>query len=926
MPGFFKHSLFQQLVLITGIVVLLCLLGDWWNAYELQPDEGFNLMKAVLVAKGHLLYQEIWSDQPPFLTNVLTLVHRGFPFSIAAARTTILIFSLLLITGLFRVVLRFEGTLAAWSSVILLILSRLYLELSVSIMVGLPAIALSMLAIDLATLKREKTRFLPLLAGIFFGAALLTKLFVMIILPAILAAFWFMEKREDQLLPRASVFHSLWFFCGMLIPCGIILASMSDIPLGQLLSPHLAARSVADYADRGGINTLYELVVKNGRFAFYSAIVFGFFAFLKRPASCLVIPVVWLGSGIVLLSTHHPLWYHQTLIVILPLSWLGGVGFKNLLQGCKTLKLRLRMVRHPDRRIVFLAVVLLVAGSVSLIKQIKKDMRHVSTYLRDKPGLSIQAPRLDAAILTPGADMLITDRPILAYQAHLPTPPSLAVWSEKRIKTGMLREDEILTEVIAHPDAPVLLTRFSYARSFLDRLASLRDEVKTGLVYPMEKVAHPFLPKTMRPTVEEDLLARLPGILDGGIGGIFRKDGDSIKRFARPASKEPLPPNSVVARPPGSAGELGACLVAAARATGSKALLIHALDVGSALYCTQTEGGGWANEAVAAGNCGKRRFDRLPDQHATFDDGTMAANLYFLFDLSNLLVETDLSVPDWLEEVIDQGLSFIVQTQSANGSWSQKYESKGYHVLATLNDDAMTGLIRVLLVGYERSGRPEYLEAATRGGDFLLKTQAAGDQTGFAQQYSASLKPACARKFEPAGYASLETAYAINALIDLYLSTGNERYRKGAERAAAWLDASRVTPSIWARLYEVGSNRPIFGKRDGTMTYDIADLPESERSAYRWEGGRDIFPDIGIALDRIDILRQGSDAVRAYDVRFRSKALLAATPTARIWLDPAQAEKPLGSQPATRAFVEYCAGLLAPSGGKTLSNPSEGRK
>ena len=345
-------------------------------------------------------------------------------------------------------------------------------------MVGLPAIALAMLAIDLATLKRGKTRLLPLLAGIFFGAALLTKLFALIILPAVMAAFWFMGKRENQLLPRTAVFHSIWFFGGILIICGIVLAGIPEIPFDQLLSPHLAARSVADYTDRGGLNALYEFVVKNGRFAFYSGIVLGFFAFFKRPASCLVIPSVWLVSGIVLLSTHHPLWYHQTLIVIVPLSWLGGVGIKNLLLGCKTSKLRLRMVQHPDRRIAFLAVVLLVAGFVSLIHPIKKDMRHVSTYLRDKPGLPMQKARLDAAILTPGADMLITDRPILAYQAHLPTPPGLIVWSEKRIKTARLTEDEILAEVVAHPDAPVLLSRFSYDRSFLGRLANLRDEVK----------------------------------------------------------------------------------------------------------------------------------------------------------------------------------------------------------------------------------------------------------------------------------------------------------------------------------------------------------------------------------------------------------------------------------------------------------------
>ena len=535
MTRFFRHSLFQQLVLMILIVGLLCFLGDWWNNYELQVDEGFNLIKAVLVAKGYPLYHEIWSDQPPLLTYILTLVHQGFPFSIAAARTTILIFSLLLATSLFRVVLRFEGLFAAWSSVILLILSRLYLELSVSVMVGLPAIALAMLAVDLATLRKGKGRVLLLLAGMLFGAALLTKLFVMIILPAILAAFWFTEKREGRLLPRASVFHAAWFFGGVVIVGGLILTRIWDLPVDQLLSPHLAARSVADYADRGGLFMLTRYIAKNARFAFYFTIIFGLVAFLKRPASGLIIPAVWLISGIILLSTHHPLWYHQILIVVLPLCWLGGVGFKNLLHRYEPLKLWFWMVQNVDRRIVFVASVVLVAGVVGLTHPVYKDMRYVRTYLRDKPDLSEQTARLDAAILTQGADMLITDRPILAYHAHLPVPPKLAVWSEKRMKADQLTEKEILGQVAAHPDAPVLLDRFSYDRSFLDRITNLRDEVKTGFDHQGAEGIHLFLPKTARTAIEADLLSRTPELLDGGIGGVFRGDGNSIKTL-RPAN------------------------------------------------------------------------------------------------------------------------------------------------------------------------------------------------------------------------------------------------------------------------------------------------------------------------------------------------------------------------------------------------------
>ena len=761
----FRHSFFQQLVLILIIVGLLCLLGDWWGVYELQVDEGLNLTKAVLVAKGHHLYHEIWSDQPPLLTYALTLVHQGFPFSLAAARTTILIFSLLLATSLFRVVLRFEGPFAAWSSILLLILSRLYLELSVSVMVGLPAIALAMLAIDIATPQKRKGPCSPVVSRHF--------------------VWW---RPADEAVRHD---HSARRHGGILVhreagepaplaridfTCGLVLRRASDrrrfhpgddlghVPLTSCFRRILPLEALRIMLTRAVFSCSTSLLSRMRGLPSISGAFSASLHFSGAPASELIIPAVWLVSGTILLSTHHPLWYHQTLILVPPLSWLGGVGFKNLFRSCEPLKLGRWMVRYVDRRIVFVAAVLLVVGIVALIRPIGKDMRRIRFYLKDNPDLFEQTARLDAAILTQGADLLITDRPILAYHAHLPVPPKLAVWSEKRMKAGRLTEKEILAEVAAHPGAPVLLTRFSYERSFLDRIASLREEVKSGFDQDREKVIHPFLPKTVRPAIEGDLFSRAPELLDGGIGGVFRGDGSSIERFARPASKEPLPPNSVVARPPGSAQELGACFAATARVTGSKSLLIHALEVGRALYCTQTKGGGWANQAVAAGNCGNYGFVRPPDKHATFDDGTMVSILYFAFDLSDLVAESGFSAPDWLEDMIGNALSFVVRTQSADGSWSQQYKAHGYHRLATLNDDAMTGLIRVLLVGYGRLGRPEYLAAAKRGGEFLLKAQDMGDEPAFAQQYSPLFKPASARKFEPAGYSSLETAYAINAL------------------------------------------------------------------------------------------------------------------------------------------------------------------
>jgi hypothetical protein len=53
------------------IMILLSTFNHWWSDDWVTMDEGGNLMKAVLVAKGFHLYSEIWSDQPPILTFLL---------------------------------------------------------------------------------------------------------------------------------------------------------------------------------------------------------------------------------------------------------------------------------------------------------------------------------------------------------------------------------------------------------------------------------------------------------------------------------------------------------------------------------------------------------------------------------------------------------------------------------------------------------------------------------------------------------------------------------------------------------------------------------------------------------------------------------------------------------------------------------------
>ena len=137
----------------------------------------------------------------------------------------------------------------------------------------------------------------------------------------------------------------------------------------------------------------------------------------------------------------------------------------------------------------------------------------------------------------------------------------------------------------------------------------------------------------------------------------------------------------------------------------------------------------------------------------------------------------------------------------------------------------MGDLVRVFLLAHRLYGREEYLATAIRAGEFLLAAQMPEPQPGWAQQYNRAMEPMWGRKFEPPAVASWETRRVIDALLNLYLDTGEDRYLNAAGRAAAWLEASQLPDGRWARYYELRTNRPLYMTSDYALTYDDGDTP-----------------------------------------------------------------------------------------------------
>jgi 4-amino-4-deoxy-L-arabinose transferase-like glycosyltransferase len=215
---------------LPGVVALLfcvalCALAPLGSAFQFGGDEGYELMKGLLLSRGRLLYSEIWSDQPPVHTALLAALFHFTGPSILAARLLSVAFGGLLIGSLYELARRRSGHGAALLAAALLIPSSYFLQLAVSAMIVLPAFALGLFAVVLLDyyVESRKAHWLAL-SGLALGLGLQTKLTAGLVVAPAAIDFWLRERRIDRIgaLQRSirAMLSEKWFcFSGELRLC-----------------------------------------------------------------------------------------------------------------------------------------------------------------------------------------------------------------------------------------------------------------------------------------------------------------------------------------------------------------------------------------------------------------------------------------------------------------------------------------------------------------------------------------------------------------------------------------------------------------------------------------------------------------------------------------------------------------------------------
>ncbi len=209
-----------------------------------------------------------------------------------------------------------------------------------------------------------------------------------------------------------------------------------------------------------------------------------------------------------------------------------------------------------------------------------------------------------------------------------------------------------------------------------------------------------------------------------------------------------------------------------------------------------------------------------------------------------------------------RGLDHILDAQYPSGGWPQSFPASGYSRYVTFNDGTMVGLMEFVrevaqsadasLVDGKR--RQACAEAFDKGVEFILNSQiiVQGRRTVWCAQHDpVDYRPRPARSYELESLSGSESVGILRLLMSIEEPT--DAIARSIEAGVAWFEDSKITghrlikrdndrllvedpqaPPLWARFYDIETQRPFFCGRDGVKKSSMAEIELERRMGYSW--------------------------------------------------------------------------------------------
>ncbi len=251
----------------------------------------------------------------------------------------------------------------------------------------------------------------------------------------------------------------------------------------------------------------------------------------------------------------------------------------------------------------------------------------------------------------------------------------------------------------------------------------------------------------------------------------------------------------------------------------------------------------------------------------TFDNGATTDELRFLARRFNVTKE------EMDRSAFIKGLGYILTAQYPTGGWPQFHPpGNGYHRHITFNDGSMVRLLEFLREVRDKetyafvsaADRKAAGDAFDRGIGCILKCQirVGGQPTVWCAQHDEiDFSPRPARIFELASFSGSESVGITRLLMSL--DSPDPQVMAAVEGAVAWFEFAKLSgmrvgkltdptakkgfnrvlvadpsaPPLWARFYDLKTQKPFFCDRDGIPKSSIAEIGSERRNGYAWYGG-----------------------------------------------------------------------------------------